>query len=102
VEGDDAASAQFSVSASRQARDVASSLVNASADEDLQIDCSLASERPASASAQILHSDDLNAYNDFDGPEAIAPRSHPTRVEGNGIQLDVPRLSVVTVTVRLA
>jgi alpha-L-arabinofuranosidase len=101
VEAEGADSARFSVSASRQDRDLVISLVNASADEDMHIDCSLAGERPASASAQILHSDDLNASNGFDGPEAIGPQSHPSRVEGSSIQLDLPRLSVSTIKVRL-
>jgi alpha-L-arabinofuranosidase len=61
----------------------------------------LGNERAAGASAESLHADDLNAYNGFDGPGVIMPRPHPVRVEGNSIQLDLPRLSVVTVALRL-
>ena len=102
VETDDPTSTRLSVSASRQDRDVVISLVNASADEDMEIDCSVAGGRPASASAEILHSDDLNAFNSFDSPETVAPRSHAVRVEGSHIQLDLPRLSVVRIAGRLA
>lgn len=101
VETDDPASARLSVSASRQDRDMVISMVNASADEDMQIDCSLGAERVGSASAQIVHAEDLNAFNSFDDPEKIAPRSHPARVENSSIQLDLPRLSVISITVHL-
>jgi alpha-N-arabinofuranosidase len=101
VEADGESSSGLSVSASRQDQKMVISLVNTRVDEDMQIECSITSGRPDSASAEGLHADDLNAYNGFENPEAIVPRSHPVRVEGNGILLDLPRLSVVTITLRL-
>jgi alpha-N-arabinofuranosidase len=99
VEPDDPSS--LSVSASRQQGEMVVSLVNARDGEDLEVECVLGNERAAGASAESLHADDLNAYNGFDGPGVIMPRPHPVRIEGNSIQLDLPRLSVVTVTLRL-
>jgi len=102
VEAEDPSSSGLSVSASREGQDLVVSLLNSRDDTDMPVACSLRSVRPASASAQILHADDLNAYNGFGSSAQIAPRPHPVSVGGGGLQLDLPRLSVVTVAVRMA
>ena len=54
------------------------------------------------ATAGILHADDLNAFNSFDHPNQIFPQAHPVSLDGETIQMDLPRLSLVTVSVQLA
>jgi len=78
------------------------SLVNPRADADMQIDCTLRGVSPKSATAQVLHDNDLNAYNSFDQPDRLMPKSHPVRVDGGHLRMDLPRLSIATVTVETA
>jgi len=52
--------------------------------------------------AEILHDADWNACNTFDNPNRVALRTHPVVVEGSKLRMDLPRLSVATVTVQTA
>jgi alpha-N-arabinofuranosidase len=102
VETEDSSPLGLSMSASRGDRDLVLSFVNPRPDTEMQIDCSLRGSSAKEASAEILHDQDFNAYNSFDNPNRIVPKQHPVRVAGSRIQLDLPRLSVATVTVQLA
>jgi alpha-L-arabinofuranosidase len=51
---------------------------------------------------QILHDADWNACNTFENPERLVPKAHPVSVAGNKVRLDLPRLSVVNVTLSAA
>jgi len=46
--------------------------------------------------ARILHDEDWNACNTFEQPDRIIPKPQPVRVAGSTVQLELPRLSVVT------
>ena len=98
----DASPLGLSVSASKGGGQVVLSLVNPRSDADLEIDCTLRGTSARAASAQILHDADLNACNSFDQPDRLLPRAHPVRVEGARLRLDLPRLSVASVTVETA
>jgi tetratricopeptide (TPR) repeat protein len=50
-------------------------------------------------SSEILHDADWNACNSFENPDRVIPKLHGIRVNGSSLQLDLPRLSVVTATV---
>lgn len=102
VEVQEPSSSEFSVSASYAGRVLIVSFVNARDDADMPVHCGLGSERAASATAQILLSSDRNAFNGFDNPDQITPKAHPVNVSGGSIQLNLPRLSVVTVSIQLA
>ncbi len=102
VETQDNTPLGLSASASKSDGQLVVSLVNPRADADWQIDASLRGASPKSATAQILHDPDLNACNSFDQPDRLTPRSHRVRVEGGRLLLDLPRLSVATVTVQTA
>ena len=102
AETEDSSPLGLSVSASKGDRDLVLSFVNPRPDTDMQIDCSLRGSSAKEASAEILHDQDFNAYNSFDNPNRIVPKQNPVRVEGSRIQLDLPRLSVATLTVQLA
>jgi alpha-L-arabinofuranosidase len=91
----------LSVSASKSDRELALSFVNPQHDADMQVDCSLMNLSTARGTAKILHDNDWNAFNDFDNPERIVPRDHAVTVEGSRIRLDLPRMSMATVTLRI-
>ncbi len=92
----------LSVSASRKDNEVVISLVNPRGDSDLDVKCTLPGVTAKQASAQILHDNDFNAYNSFDNPGRVILRDHAVTLEGSKVRLDLPRLSVATVTLRIA
>lgn len=97
VLSEDAAPVSLSVSASKRAGELLISFVNPHAATDIDIDCSLRAFNATTATAQLLHSTDLNAANDFANPNRIVPKPHPVVIEGRRIRMALPRLSVATV-----
>ena len=91
-------SLDLSVSASTKNGLVLLSLVNPLPDQDLEIQCALRGATAKNASALLLHDADWNASNSFDAPDRVVPKPHPVKVEGATVRLDLPRMSVVTVT----
>jgi alpha-L-arabinofuranosidase len=55
-----------------------------------------------SATAQILHNADRNAANTFDTPDTVTPQPHGAQIDAGRLVVDLPPLSVVTVTVETA
>jgi alpha-N-arabinofuranosidase len=102
VETEETSPLGLSVSASKDDKRLVVSLVNPSNDTDLSVECTLRGASALKGEAEILHDSDRNAYNSFDNPDRIVPRPHPVLVEGSRIRLDVPRLSVATVTLKIA
>jgi alpha-N-arabinofuranosidase len=92
----------LSASASKSGSEVIVTLVNPRHGADLTVDCAFSGAAPKQATAQILHHPDLNAYNEFEGPNQIAPKSHRVSVENGRLKLDVPSMGIVTVTVQTA
>jgi alpha-N-arabinofuranosidase len=66
------------------------------------VECTLAGSSARAGTAQILHDADLNACNSFEQPDRVVPRSHPVQVSGSKITVDLPRLSVATITLQAA
>jgi alpha-N-arabinofuranosidase len=91
----------LSVSASKGDKQLVVTLVNPRSDADVQVQCTLAGSSAKAGTAQILHDNDLNAYNSFEQPNRVTPQPHPVQVSGSKIQIDLPRLSVATVTLQL-
>jgi alpha-L-arabinofuranosidase len=91
----------LSASASRGGNEMALSLVNPRSDVDLRVECALTGTTAKEGSAEILHAPDLNVCNTFEKPDAVVIQKHPIKVDGAKIQLDMPRMSVATVTLRL-
>lgn len=102
VETQDSTPVALSASASKAAGEIVVSLVNPRADADWQVEATLRGATARSASAQILHDADLNAFNSFEQPDRVVPRSHPVRIEAGKLLIDLPRLSVATITVQAA
>ena len=66
----------------------------------LAVDCSVAGKTASGASARALYHADLNACNTFDAPDQVVPRAHQATASGSRLRLELPPLSVVTVTAR--
>jgi alpha-L-arabinofuranosidase len=92
----------ISASASKSDRELVLSFVNPFADTDLHIECALKAAAAKGGTAEILHHADWNAYNSFDRPDEVVVQKHSVSVAKDRVQLDLPRLSVATVTVDLA
>jgi alpha-N-arabinofuranosidase len=102
IETDSPSPLGLSASASKSEKQVVVSLVNPRNDADLHVECTLAGSSARAGTAQILHDADLNAYNSFEQPNRVVPQSHPVQVSGSKIMVDLPRLSVATITLQLA
>lgn len=102
TESDNTSNTGISISASKNTNHVVLSFVNPSLDQDVDVECTLRGITGKSASAQILHDPDWNAYNGFDNPDKVVPKSHPVVLEGSRVALSLPRLSVATVVVSIA
>ena len=102
VNTDDSSPLALSVSASKRENNLMISLVNPRSDLDIPVVCNLRGARAVSGSAQILHDQDLNAANTFDNVDRVIPKNLGVTVEGDRVRLDLPRLSVAMLTLRLA
>lgn len=94
----DKSSPDLSVSASTKNGVVVLSLVNPFTDQDLEIQCALHGAAAKDATALLLHDADWNACNSFDAPDRVVPKAHPAKLESGTVRLDLPRMSVATVT----
>ncbi|MGA2327099.1 MAG: alpha-L-arabinofuranosidase C-terminal domain-containing protein [Bryobacteraceae bacterium] len=101
VETEDSSPLGLSVSASRQANELALTCVNPKHDASMRVNCVLAGSTAAAASARILQHGDYNACNTFDAPDRIVPRDHPVAVDGSRVTLDLPPLAIATALIRL-
>ena len=102
VETQDLSPLGVSVSASKGEKELVLSFVNPRHDADFEIDCAIQGSSPKEAKAQILHDPDWNACNSFENPSRVVLHPHPATVEGARLRMDLPRLSVATVTLKVA
>jgi alpha-L-arabinofuranosidase len=102
VDTQDSSPSGLSVSASKTERELVVTFVNPRHDADIEIDCTIQGSTVREAKAQILHDPDWNACNTFENPNRVVLRSHAVAVEGSGLRMDLPRLSVATVTLKTA
>jgi alpha-N-arabinofuranosidase len=98
VEADSETPLGLSVSASKGSREMLVSLVNPFPDHDLEIECTLRGATAREGKALILHDADWNACNSFDAPDRMIPKPHAVQVQGTNVRLELPRMSVATVT----
>jgi alpha-N-arabinofuranosidase len=101
-ESDEKSPVGLSVSASRQDNDLVVSLVNPKHDATMSISASIAGKKAAGATARALYHADLNACNTFERPNEVVPKNHTASASGSGFTVELPPLSVVTVTAKLA
>jgi alpha-N-arabinofuranosidase len=92
----------ISVSASRKGNDLVVTLINPKHDTAMKVNCALPGASASSAHAQLLYHPDYNACNTFEQPNVIVPKEHPVSVAGGRLSMDLPAMSISTVTVRLS
>ncbi|MDH3251886.1 MAG: hypothetical protein OEM41_03790, partial [Ignavibacteria bacterium] len=92
----------LSFSASRDEGSLVVTGVNISHDTPAVIDCSLEGKRAKLGSGELLHHSDFNAGNTFDAPDTIVPETLSVTVNAHGFTVELPPLSVATVTIGLA
>jgi alpha-N-arabinofuranosidase len=68
----------------------------------MKVNCALPGASASSARAQLLYHPDYNACNTFEQPNVIVPKEHPVSVAGGRLSMDLPAMSISTVTVRLS
>ena len=102
VEAQDLSPLGVSVSASKAGNEIVVSFVNPRHDADVEIDCAVQGSSVKSANAQILHDADWNACNSFENPDRVILRAHPVSIDGGRIRMELPRLSVATVSLKTA
>jgi len=90
----------LSVSASRQGGDLVITFVNPRHDVDMDLDCALRGVTGKTGKARILHDPDINAFNGFDSPDRITVKGHDVTVESGRVRLNLPAMSVATVSVQ--
>jgi alpha-N-arabinofuranosidase len=91
----------LSASASRGENEMVLSFVNPRADADMRVECALAGVSAKDGRAEILHSPDRNACNSFDKPDTVVVQKHAVTLKGATVQLDMPRMSVATVSLQI-
>lgn len=86
----------ISVSASRDDKGVVHlSVVNLDPDREAAITLALNGAKAGSASARVLTAAAMDAHNDFDAPQRLAPRElKGIAVRGSSVKLKVPAKSV--------
>jgi alpha-N-arabinofuranosidase len=92
----------LSVSASRDDRHLAVTIVNPDHAEGRDIRCVIEGDHPERASAMMLHHGDMNACNTFESPGTVAPGEFPVTLAKNEILGHIPPLSLIALDVRLA
>ncbi len=77
------------------------SLANVDLEETQSITVDLGSIQPKSVSGRILTADRIDAYNTFDKPDEVAPATfNGAKIEGNGLKIEMPAKSIITLTVK--
>jgi len=87
----------LSSSASIGAKDVVITLVNSDPERGTDVRCAIDGIAVTSATGQILHHRDWNAWNSFDEEDAIVPSILPVTLSGSALTFRLPPLCVATV-----
>jgi alpha-N-arabinofuranosidase len=91
----------ISVSASQKDNELVLTFINPRPDVTMQVNGTLVGETASSGKAQLLFHPDYNACNTFEDPNVVVPKDHAVSVSGSRIALDLPPISMASVSVRL-
>ena len=101
VDNADSSPVGLSASASRHDNALTLTLVNPKSDISLRTSCHLSNGKAGKVTARILHDSDLNACNTFQNPDRLVPKELNIQSSGSQIDVELPALSVATLTVQL-
>jgi alpha-L-arabinofuranosidase len=96
----DAGTSGISMSASRGAS-LAITLVNPRHDTGVAVECGISGGNVLGARARVIAHNDLNACNTFEQPDTIVPRALEVAVGGGKVTVELPPMSVATITAQL-
>ena len=74
-------------------------IANCSIDDDAHICCDIAGENYQNIECRILDNE-VRDYNDFDNCDKVAPKEYSAKMTEKGFEIDLPKCSVVVVTMR--
>ena len=74
-------------------------IANCSIDADAHICCDIAGEKYQNIECRILDNE-VRDYNDFDNCDKVAPIEYSAKMTEKGFEIDLPKCSVVVVTMR--
>ena len=87
--------------AARDASDkVWMALVNVDPNRPASFAASVEGLRPSQAKGELLTASAVDAHNNFDRPDAVAPRPFAGRVAGGQLRFDLPPKSIAVVQVQ--
>jgi alpha-N-arabinofuranosidase len=75
--------------------------VNPNVSSPLEAEIAVRGARVSSASATVLTATDIHAHNTFVDHQAVAPKSQPIEVRGEGVFFRFPAASVSKLTLQL-
>jgi alpha-N-arabinofuranosidase len=76
------------------------SLCNMDPKRDATVSCELKGAKASRVSGRVLTSDDINAHNTFDNPEAIKPAAFDgAKLKGDELTVTLPAKSVVVLEI---
>lgn len=76
-------------------------LSNANPHKDITVQVNVRGMNGSKAQGRVLQGNAMNAHNTFDNPNAVAPKPHTgVKLAGEGLEIVVPKMSVVAVTVQ--
>lgn len=77
------------------------SLANVSLDDEQEISLTLDGLQPKTVAGTILSSNAIDAYNDFENPDAVAPKEFTSaKIKGNVLSMKVPSKSIVVLNIK--
>lgn len=88
-----------SVSASLKDDKYTISICNTSLDDEKEIEIELRDVSASKVIGEVMTADDIDAYNDFDAPDAVHPVALDAVIEGNTVKVKLPKMSVAVLTV---
>ena len=74
-------------------------IANCSIDDDAHICCDIAGENYQNIECRILDNE-VRDYNDFDNCDKVVPKEYSAKMTEKGFEIDLPKCSVVVVTMR--
>lgn len=74
-------------------------ICNTSLDDEKEIEIELRDVSASKVIGEVMTADDIDAYNDFDAPDAVHPVALDAVIEGNTVKVKLPKMSVAVLTV---
>lgn len=91
---------KVSISATERGGEIFISLCNTSLSDSETLELEIRDRGITGASAEVLTAADMHEHNTFDEPERIAPKTANVDIVQNTLKVQLPAMSVMTITVK--